>query len=280
MVDTHCHLDFPDFADRIPQTLAEARAAGVTAVITISTTTENCLTIAQIARSHPNVWHSAGVHPLYADKGPHRWPNLRAAASSGKCVAWGELGLDNHYPTPARALQRAVLDEQLAFILAARTGADGGPPIDLPIVLHCREAFEDLLPVLRATGLPGNRFVFHCFTGTPDEARAALDFGAMVSFTGVVTYRNADGLRAAARLVPLDRLLVETDAPYLSPEPVRGKRPCVPAFVRHTAQALADLHQMSLADLEPRLNANTRAFFGLPAEAFVAPTPPVPQRDG
>ncbi|MCA3004382.1 MAG: TatD family hydrolase [bacterium] len=278
MVDTHCHLDFPDFAGRIPDTLAQAAAAGVTAVITISTTTENALTIAGIARDHSNVWHTAGVHPLYADKGPHHWPNLRASAASGKCVAWGELGLDNHYPTPARDLQRAVLEDQLGFILAARTGADGGPPVDLPIVLHCREAFDDLLPILRATGLPGHRFVFHCFTGTPDDARAALDFGAFVSFTGVLTYRNADDVRAAARLVPLDRVLVETDAPYLSPDPVRGKRPCVPAFVRHTAQALADLHGLPLADLEVRLNANTKAFFGLPDRAFLPPAASVPSR--
>ena len=259
MIDTHCHLTFPDFAGRVPDVLDEASARGVTGAITISTTTHDCLEALQIAEVNERVWCSSGVHPLYADKGPHEWANLRIVAEHEKCVAWGELGLDNHYDKPPRDLQRVVLDEQLAFIAACR------PAIELPIVLHCRKAFDDLIPVLRATTLPPERFVFHCFTGGPDDARATLDFGAMISFTGVVTYRNAPEVREAAKLVPLDRIMVETDAPFLSPEPNRGARPCRPAFVRDTAERLAGVRGDDFDAFHEAVNANTRRFFGIDA---------------
>ncbi len=262
MIDSHCHLTFPDFRDSAHRTLADAAQQGVTGCITISTTTADCLDALAIAKSHDRVWCSAGVHPLYADQGPHAWANLRLVASDAKCVAWGELGLDNHYPEPGRALQRAVLDEQLAFIAAC--GAES-PTLRKPIVLHCREAFSDLIPVLKSSGLAPERFVFHCFTGSPADMRSLLDFGAMVSFTGVLTYRNAQEVREAARLAPDDRIMVETDAPYLSPEPRRGVRPCTPAMVRLTAEALAAARGTPFDRLHEHLNANTARFFGIDA---------------
>lgn len=261
MIDTHCHLTFPDFASDVPATLARAREAGVTGAITISTTTRDCLDALAIARAHDRVWCTAGVHPLYADEGPHQWDNLRRVADDPRCVAWGELGLDRHYDTPAQDSQRAVLDEQLAHI--ERWTSEG---ISKPVVLHCRKAFDDLIPILRASRLPADRFVFHCFTGDPDEVRACLDFGAMISFTGVVTYRNAADVQDAAKLVPLDRIMVETDAPYLSPEPKRGTRPCQPAFVAHTARFLADLRGEPWPDFHDAINNNTARFFGIDAE--------------
>jgi TatD DNase family protein len=260
VVDTHCHLTFPDFAADVPGVLARAAAAGVTGAITISTTTNDCLDALAIATAHEHVWSTAGVHPLYADKGPHHWPNLRACITHPKCVAWGELGLDEHYNHPPASLQHTVLADQLAFIQSCR--ADG---IDRPIVLHCRKAFHTLIPILRSTGLPADRFVFHCFTGTPDDARLCLDFGALISFTGVVTYRNAREVAQAFDLVPLDRLLIETDAPFLSPEPVRGARPCEPAFARHTADFLAARRHMHAPDFEHAVNDNTHRFFGVRA---------------
>jgi TatD DNase family protein len=255
--DTHCHLTFPDFRNDVPTVLADAAAAGVTGLITISTTTSDCLEALAIAKAHPNVWCTSGVHPLYSDKTPHAWENLRTVAADAKCVAWGELGLDNHYKEPARALQDAVLAEELAFIESCRR--DG---IDKPIVIHCREAFDDLLPVLRRTSLDPARFVFHCFTGNAAEARKVLDFGAMISFTGVVTYHNAADVREAAKLVPPDCIMVETDAPFLSPVPHRGKRPCRPAWVRHTAAALAELRAVPFEDFHQQINRNTERFFG------------------
>jgi TatD DNase family protein len=277
VIDTHCHLTFPDFRGRIPQTLAEAKAAGVTGCITISTTTLDCLDALEIARSHPRVWCTAGVHPLYSDLEDERaagragvehvWANLLRVASDPKCVAWGELGLDNHYPKPARAVQHAVLEEQLAFIQSVNHGNAGGigKKDGLPVVIHCREAFDDLLPILRGTKLAADRFVFHCFTGTPADMTKLLDFGAWVSFTGVLTYPNAPEVRDAARLVPMDRMMVETDAPFLSPIPHRGKRPCLPAYTADTARFLAELRGVAWPEFHAQINQNTQIFFNIDA---------------
>lgn len=280
MIDTHCHLTFPEFAGRVPEVMAHARAGGVTGAVTISTTTHDCLDALAVARAHDRVWCSAGVHPLYADADDgraerrnagrvgHEWENLRRVASDPRCVAWGELGLDNHYPRPARNVQRAVLDEQLAFIASCNHDGPGGigKRGGLPVVIHCREAFDDLIPVLGASGLDPARFVFHCFTGGPADVRKVLDFGAWVSFTGVVTYPNAPEVRDAARLVPADRLMVETDAPFLAPVPHRGKRPCMPGWAAVTARALADLRSVPFDEFHAQINDNTRRFFGIDAE--------------
>lgn len=259
MIDTHCHLTFPDFQGRVEEELAEARASGVDGLITISTTTSDCLDALRIAQTHQRVWCTAGVHPLYSDSGPHIWENLRTVAKDPKCVAWGELGLDNHYKEPPAGTQHEVLGEQLAFIQSCR--AEG---IDLPVVLHCREAFADLIPILKGTGWDPGRFVFHCFTGGPQEMRMILDFGAMVSFTGVVTYRNAADVREAAMLAPLDRIMVETDAPFLSPEPHRGRRPCRPWMSSLTARRLAELRGEDWDAFHAAINDNTRRFFRIP----------------
>lgn len=263
VIDSHCHLTFPDFhPPRFPTGVAGvldlARHHGVTSCITVSTTTSDCLNALAIAKAHKDVWCTAGVHPLHADEGPHLWPNLKIVASDPRCVAWGELGLDNHYDNPPAEIQHQVLEEQLAFIQScAKEG------LAKPIVLHCREAFDDLLPILRKTTFDPTRFVFHCFTGSPADMRKILDFGAHVSFTGVLTYRNAAEVQEAARLVPLDRLMVETDAPYLSPDPHRGTRPCQPWMVTLTAQKLADLRGISYEALHEHLNQNTKRFFNI-----------------
>ncbi len=265
MIDTHCHLTFPDFGDPerglpggIDGVLRTAAEHGVTGCISISTTTRDCVNALAVARAHERVWCSAGVHPLYADQGPHDWEALARCARDPKCIAWGELGLDNHYDKPGGALQREVLEQQLEFLRAqARAG------VVKPIVLHCREAFADLIPVLKGSGLDPARMVFHCFTGTPDDMRALLDFGACVSFTGVLTYRNAKDVQDAARLVPDERLMVETDAPFLSPDPHRGTRPCQPWMVSVTARKLAEVRSTPFERLHEQLNDNTHRFFGI-----------------
>ncbi|MDX2114998.1 MAG: TatD family hydrolase [Planctomycetota bacterium] len=255
MIDTHCHLTFPDFAGRIDAVLDEAARHGVAGCITISTTTADCLDALAIAERHANVWCTAGVHPLYSDKGPHNWENLRRVARSPRCVAWGELGLDHHYDRPPRDLQHSVLHEQLAFIESC------APEIDLPVEVHCRKAFADLIPVLKRTSLRPDRFVFHCFTGDSADMRLILDFGGWVSITGVVTYKNAPELRDAVRLLPVDRLMVETDAPFLSPEPFRGVRPNAPRYARVIAEHLAGLYGLSWDAFHDQINDNTRRFF-------------------
>ncbi|MCA9299623.1 MAG: TatD family hydrolase, partial [Phycisphaerales bacterium] len=175
MIDTHCHLTFPDFEGRVQEIMAEALDAGVRGAITVSTTTTACLDNLAIARDRSDVWCTAGVHPLYADRDPFLWEHLETVARHERCVAFGELGLDNHYDHPPRDVQRQVLETQLGVIQSLG--------LDLPVVLHCRNAFEDLIPVLRSTSIPPERFVFHCFTGGPDDMRAVLDFGAWASFT-------------------------------------------------------------------------------------------------
>lgn len=264
MIDTHCHLTFPDFAGRLDTILTDARGAGVTGAITISTSTQDCLAALAVAKAHARVWCSAGVHPLYSHKGAHDWGKLKQAGADPKCVAWGELGLDNHYTGEHRATQHGVLAEHLSFLERLRD--EDAAKFDKPIVLHCREAFSELIPILEKTSFAPERFVFHCFTGTPEDMRRINDFGAFVSFTGVVTYKNAREVGEAALLTPADRIMVETDAPFLTPMPHRGERPCEPRHARVTAEFLASLRGVAWVEFHETINANTRAFFGVPAE--------------
>jgi len=257
MIDTHCHLTFDQYAGQTTAVVERARAAGVRGLITVSTTSGNCREGLRLAREFPDVWCTAGVHPLYADK-PCDWDEVRAVARDDRCVAWGELGLDNHYDKPPRADQDRVLSEQLAVIESAR--AEG---LEMPIVLHCREAFDDLLAVLRSAPFDPTKYVFHCFTGTADEARRVLDFGAWISFTGVVTFRNAGEVAEAAKLVPADRIMVETDAPFLTPEPHRKVWPNEPRYVVHTARRIAELRGVEAGAFERQLDENAERFFGI-----------------
>lgn len=259
MIDTHCHLTFPEYAGRVDSVLEEARAAGVFGAITISTTTADATRALALARASDGLWSSAGVHPLYSDQ-PADWQELREVGLDPKCVAWGELGLDRHYPQPDQRMQLAVLETQLGFL---RSWRSEDTRLDKPIVIHCREAFDELIPILRASGLPADRFVFHCFTAGPRELRMLLDFGAWVSFTGVVTFRNAKDTREAARIAPLDRVMVETDAPFLTPEPHRTVRPNHPKFVVHVADALADLQERDRLGVREQLGRNAAKFFRL-----------------
>jgi TatD DNase family protein len=260
MIDTHCHLTFPEFAGRTQAIMSAAREAGVRGAITVSTTTADCLRTRDLASAHEGLWHTAGVHPLYSDQ-PRDWAVMKEAGASPKCVAWGELGLDNHYERPPRELQRAVLEEQLAAIV--NWSHEDPSKYRKPLVLHCRDAFDDLIDILGGSSLDPARMVFHCFTGTPDDARKALDFGAWISFTGIVTFQNAKGVADAARLVPADRIMVETDSPFLTPEPHRKVRPNEPKYVVHVAQHLARLRGVDAGAFECELDANAERFFGI-----------------
>lgn len=257
MFDSHCHLTFPQYEGRVDRVLAEAAAVGVRGAITVATTTADCVRALTLARAHASLWCTAGVHPLHSDE-PIDWDLMHECARDSRCVAWGELGLDHHYPNPPRALQVAVLTTQLEKIRQWR--AEG---LEKPIVIHCREAFDDLLAILRHSALPPDRFVLHCFTGTQADARKVLDFGAWISFTGVVTFRNAPEVAAAATFVPLDRMMVETDAPFLTPEPHRTVRPNEPRYVVHVAQRLAELRGLPYDQLDAALDANVERFFGI-----------------
>ncbi|MBU6413073.1 MAG: TatD family hydrolase [Planctomycetes bacterium] len=262
MIDTHCHLTFPDFAGKTRATLDQARQHGVSACVSISTTTADCLEALALAKAFTGeIFCTSGIHPLHSHEGPHEWGNLLTVIRDERCVAWGELGLDRHYTEPDQRTQRAILDEHLALIKSATDLA--GRSIVKPVVIHCREAFAELIPILRDSGIDPSRFVFHCFTGTPKDMALLLDFGAYVSFTGVITYKNARDIREAARLAPIGRILVETDAPFLSPDPHRSVRPCAPWMTSVSAKALAVALDMAFEELHDHLRANTARFFGL-----------------
>ncbi len=258
MIDTHCHLTFPQYSGRVEAVLQAAAKRGVVGAITVSTTTANAADCLALARRFHNVWCSAGVHPLHSDE-PADWPAMLAVAHDERCVAFGELGLDKHYDHPPLDVQRRILGEQLNAISSSG--------LDLPIIVHCREAFDELLPTFRASGLAGSRFVFHCFTGGPDEARAVLDLGAMISYTGIVTFRNARSIQDAAKITPGDRLMIETDAPFLTPEPHRKIYPNEPQYAADTARFVAQLRGEPWGDFHDAINANSARFFRIPLEA-------------
>ena len=207
--DDHCHL--PEAADEAGAVVADAVANGVERLITVGCDVAQSIAYAELAAAHPGVvWSTAGVHPHDAKGGID---GLEAVLAHPIVVAVGECGLDFHYDHSPRDTQRAAFAAQVAL-----ANAHG-----LPLVVHTREAWSETFDVLVAEGVPG-RLVFHCFTGGPDEARRCLDLGGHLSFSGIVTFPSADDIRGAAALCPLDRLLIETDSPYLAPVPHRGRQ--------------------------------------------------------
>ncbi|MDP7008883.1 MAG: TatD family hydrolase [Phycisphaerales bacterium] len=255
MIDTHCHLTSKQLRSKQKEIIENAEDAGVRYLITVATDAEDSLEARDLAEADPRVFCSAGIHPLYADC-DWNWDLVLEASKSSRCVAWGELGLDLHYDNPPLKVQQKLLEEHLALI-EDRKG-------DMrPIIVHCRRAVDALLPRFAASSIHPERFVFHCFTETVDDARQIIDFGAMISFTGVVTFPNATEVAAAARYVPADRIMVETDAPYLTPEPVRKIRPNEPQYVRHTADYIANVRGIDVVDFEKLLDHNATQFFNL-----------------
>ncbi len=259
MIDTHCHLSGDRYPDGLAPVLSAARAAGLSAMIAVAVDADDAIEAQGIAEAHPDVWCTAGVHPSEAGRA-HDVARLRALADHPKCLAWGEMGLDGHWPDPPLARQRPLFEAQLALV--TQTDAEGGPR--LPVIVHSRKAVDAVLTTIGSAGLAGGRFVFHCFAEGPELVSRVLEAGAAVSFTGVVTYRNAAAVAEASDLVPLDRLMVETDSPYLSPEPHRGVWPNHPANVTHISQFLAQRRGMSAAEFEAEIDVTARRFFGLP----------------
>lgn len=256
LVDTHAHLSFEEFGDEAPEVLARAHAAGVGLVVNVGSGEgiEGSRRAVAFARANEGVVATVGVHPHDAGKvGEEDLNALGALAGEPEVVGIGETGFDYHYDLSPRPRQREVFERQIALARERK----------LPLVVHTREAWSDTFDLLRAGGSPASGGVFHCFTGGPEEARAALDLGFYVSFSGILTFRNAEALRAAARLVPIERALVETDAPFLAPEPMRGKRN-EPAYVVHTAKLLADLKGLSPEDVARVTEHNARSLFRLP----------------
>lgn len=253
LIDSHCHLDFEALAGDIDGVMARAAEADVSGMVTISTRVENFSTYTAIAERHPNVWCSVGTHPHNAHEELHvTADDLIRLSAHPKCVAIGEAGLDYHYDNSPRDAQAEGFRRHIAA--ARATG--------LPLVIHSREADEDMAAILEeeTAGQGPFPFVLHCFTAGVDLARRGLALGGYVSFSGIITFRNAEKIREVAAFVPADRYLVETDAPYLAPVPHRGK-PNEPSFVRHTAEKLAEVRGIRLEVLAAESTANFARLF-------------------
>lgn len=252
IVDSHCHLDFPELAADRPGVITRARAAGVTRMVTISTRVERFDEIRAIAEENPEVWCSVGTHPHHADEELHiETDDLVRLAEHPKCIAIGEAGLDYFYDNAPKDAQETGFRRHIA---AARiTG--------LPLVIHARQADEQTAQILREeAGQGAFPFVLHCYTGGMELARTGLELGGYVSFSGIITFKNAEGIRDVARMVPADRFLVETDAPYLAPVPHRGATN-EPAFTRHTAEHLASVRSTSLETIAAQSTENFYRLF-------------------
>jgi TatD DNase family protein len=252
LIDSHCHLDFPDFADELDAVVERARAAGVERMITIGTRSDKAARVAEIAERFDSVFFTVGTHPHEAaNEAAADFAALRRFARHPKCVGIGEAGLDYHYNFAPPEVAQRVFRGQIR--LARELG--------LPIVIHTRKAEDDTAAILKdETGQGTFSALLHCFTSSRAFAETALGLGFSISFSGVVTFKNSGELRAIARDAPLDRVLVETDAPYLAPVPFRGKRN-EPAFVASTARAVAEAKGITPEALASATRANTIRLF-------------------
>ncbi len=253
LIDSHCHLDFPDFATELDAVVARARAAGIERMVTISTRVARHAGVLAIAERFPDVYCSIGTHPHHAHEELEiTAADLVARARHAKIVALGEAGLDYHYDSSPRDAQERGFRTHIAAV--RETG--------LPLVIHSREADADTARILEEeTGKGAFPAVLHCFTGGPELARRALALGLFISFTGILTFRNSEALRAIAAELPVDRILVETDAPYLAPGKFRGKRN-EPAYVVETARVLAETRGVSFDEIARQTSANFYRLFG------------------
>jgi TatD DNase family protein len=253
LIDSHCHIDDARFDVDREVMLTRARAAGIAHLVTIGCDLETSRAAVALAQKYTFVSATVGVHPhevkLIED---HWYAELKTLAQSPRVVAYGEIGLDYHYDHSPREVQRQRFREQVQLARELR----------LPIVIHTREAQEDTIAILKEEKASELGGVFHCFSGDAWLAKDALDLGFYVSFSGVITFQNATMLRDIVKTVPLDRILVETDSPYLTPAPHRGKRN-EPAYVRQVAEKIAELHGLSTQEIEDATTQNTKRLFGI-----------------
>lgn len=245
LVDSHCHLNFPELADRVDQALALMRANEVSHALCVSVTLAEFPQIRELAERYPQIYASVGVHPDYPDVPEVTEKELVALAAHPRVVAIGETGLDYYRIKGELEWQRQRFR---THIRAARS-------CGRPLIIHMREAGADTLRILREEGAQEVGGVMHCFTGTWDQAQGAMELGFYISFSGIVTFKNATALKDVARQVPLDRMLVETDSPYLAPVPYRGKTN-EPGLVKHVAEEIAHLQGVPFDQVATATSSN------------------------
>jgi len=255
LIDTHCHLTFDDLARDIDVVIERSIAAGVIGWLTVGTDPDENRKAVELTQRFENLYAAVAIHPHDAKTvTKDTIAELKMLAQNPKVVAIGETGLDYHYNHSLHADQRRVFAQHLE--IAAE--------LNLPVIIHCRKAFDETMDILQSYGTGVRKVVFHCFSGSAEQAKIVLDRGFYISFTGVVTFKNAEYTRRAAAVVPLDRFMLETDCPYMSPEPMRKQKVNEPALLIHTAKFLADLKQMELTDFTSSVTNTSKVFFSLP----------------
>lgn len=255
LVDSHCHLDGLDYENlhqNVDDVLAKAAARDVKFMLAVATTLPGYKAMTQLIGDRPDIAYSCGVHPLNQNE-PYDFAELRQLAADERVIAMGETGLDYYYQQETKAQQQASFREHI------RIGRD----LNKPVIVHTRDAREDTLAILKEEKVEGCGGVLHCFTEDRDTAEKLLDMGFYISFSGIVTFRNAETIREAARYIPLDRILVETDSPYLAPVPYRGKEN-QPAYTRDVAEYMAVLKGVSIEELAQATTENFSRLFHVP----------------
>ena len=255
LIDTHCHLTFEELLGEVEAVIERSKEAVVTGWITVGTDTDQNHKVVELVGGFENMYAAVGIHPHYAkDVRGGDIAELKKLAQNEKVVAIGETGLDLHYDFSRCEDQRRLFAKHLE--IAAE--------LNLPVIVHSREAFDETMDVLQQFGRDVNKVVLHCFSYSAKHAEIAVDHGFYISFTGVVTFRNSGTACEAAEIVPVEKLMIETDCPYMSPEPMRKQKVNEPALMIHTAARLAELKGMDLADFAKAVTTTSRQFFSLP----------------
>jgi TatD DNase family protein len=255
LIDTHAHLTFKQLADNVDEVLQRSREAGVTSWVTVGTDPNQNQKVIELTEKYDNLYAAVGIHPHEAkDVTTDTMIYLIKLAEHPKVIAIGETGLDYHYDHSPREDQKQVFTNHLQI----------ASELKLPVIIHSREAFDDTIEIVDKFSSQIEKIVFHCFTGTADQAQIIVDKGMYISFTGAVTFKNAKNVQQAAQAIPLEKMMIETDCPYMSPEPMRKQRINEPALLVHTAEFLAglkDVHPEEFADVT---TANAQRFFEIP----------------
>jgi len=254
LIDTHAHLTFTELAGSIDDVLDRSRAAGCSKWITVGTDAEHNEQVVKLAQKYDNLYAALGIHPHYASeyKETHL-QRLVELVGSGKVVAIGETGLDFHYNFSKQDAQRDLFKRLLEIASLTR----------LPVIIHSRNALDETMRLIETVADKTTKFVFHCWSGTIEETRAIIDKGFYISFTGIITFKNAELARECVKTVPLDKMMIETDCPYMSPEPMRKQKINEPALMIHTAKKIAELKGIDLETLDEQLAVNTKEFFNI-----------------